>query len=446
MLDELKRLIQLNIYVYSLQLNDEETNKENDYFDELIRRPLSRYKETMYLNLYQTHFSYIKDFKKYAKSYACPKCGKKWVDSYKLNRHELTCDGAITYEYPGGAYHLPPTIFKKLKDEGIVVPQEDRYYPFRATYDIECLLKPLEDDGTPKLQWEAVHELLSVSVCSNVRGYTKPRCFVSEGESSVVVKDMIDYAAVLTAYGCTEIKCFFPYEWMDSLEKLERTELPPASAFYSKVKMTHISEEDYTYCQEVWKDHNMHTMKDFLTWYNNKDVVTMLDAVQRMSDFYKDRQIDMFKDGISVPGLTMKYLFMDIGDTYFTCMDNEDAYKLFKNNIVGGPSIIFHRYLMRENGREPKTCQKVIGYDANALYLWSLMQGMPTGCYIRRRAEEDFKREYSQRVGRMATQWLEWVGYQHGNVIRHKFNNTEKRIGPRQLPVDGFCSDTGEIF
>ncbi|XP_066278985.1 uncharacterized protein [Branchiostoma lanceolatum] len=592
MLDELERLFQLNIYVYSLQPNDEETDKENDYFAELVRRPLSRHKDTMYLNLYQTHFSYIKDVKKYAKSYACPKCGKKWKDAYKLNRHELTCDGAITYEYPGGAYHLPPTIFEKLKDEGIIVPLEDRYYPFRATYDIECLLKPLEDDGTPKLQWEAVHELLSVSVCSNVPEYTKPQCFVSGGDPSVVVKDMIEYllqisrtaydvlrrkvawvfeeierrrqrdleqvmegekesdesvdgddqdtkrkkhyltklideydrylsqlvvigfntgkydlnamnkvffphlfdqqsrlrpikrnndfmsietedlkfldlsnyvapgfsyAAVLAAYGCTETKGFFPYEWMDSLEKLERPELPPASTFYSKLKMVHISEEDYTYCQEVWKDHDMHTMKDFLTWYNNKDVVPMLEAVQRMSDFYKDRQIDMFKDGISVPGLTMKYLFMDIGDTYFTCMDNEDVYKLFKNNIVGGPSIIFHRdhqkgvtcireREMKEDGREPKTCQKVIGYDANALYLWSLMQDMPTGCYIRRRAEEGFKREYSQRVGRMATQWLEWVGYQQGKVIRHKFNNTEKRIGPRQLPVDGFCSDTGEIF
>ncbi|KAI8486087.1 hypothetical protein Bbelb_361870 [Branchiostoma belcheri] len=137
MLDDLERLFQLNIYVYSLQPNDEKANEENDYFAELVRRPLSRHKDTMYLNLYQTHFSYIKDFKKYAKSYACPKCGKKWKDSYELNRHELKCDGAISYQYPGGAYHLPSTIFEKLKDEGIVVPPEDQYYPFRATYDIE---------------------------------------------------------------------------------------------------------------------------------------------------------------------------------------------------------------------------------------------------------------------------------------------------------------------
>ncbi|KAI8484950.1 hypothetical protein Bbelb_373570 [Branchiostoma belcheri] len=552
MLDRLEKLFQLNIYVYCLQSNNEETDEENDYFAELVRRPLSRHKDTMYLNLYQTHFSYIKDFKQYAKSYSCPKCGKKWKETYKLNRHELNCDGAISYQYPGGAYHLPPTIFEKLKDEGILVPPEDRYYPFRATYDIECLLKPLKDDNTPKLQWEAVHELLSVSVCSNVPECTEPQCFISSGDPSAVVKDMIEYLLQISgaAYNVlrrnaawifeelerkrqrdlelemrgeeegkesvdaddqdskrkrhylTKLmdeydlnamkKVFFPYlfdqqsrlrpirrnnDFMsletENLKFLDLTNYvapgfsyaavlaaygcTETKAFYSKLKMAHITEEDYAYCQEVWKDHNMRTMKDFLTWYNNKDVVPMLEAVQKMFDFYKERQIDMFKDGISVPGLTMKYLFMDLDDTYFTCMDNEDVYKLFKNNIVGGPSIIFHRHHqkgvtcirereMKEDGREPKTCQKVIGYDANALYLWSLMQEMPTGCHIRRRADEGFKREYSQGVGRMATQWLEWVGYQHGKVIRHKFNNTEKRIGPRQIPVDGFCSDTGEIF
>jgi hypothetical protein len=29
--------------------------------------------------------------------------------------------------------------------------------------------------------------------------------------------------------------------------------------------------EDYQLCQKVWEDNNMTTMKEFLTWYNNKD-------------------------------------------------------------------------------------------------------------------------------------------------------------------------------
>jgi hypothetical protein len=71
----------------------------------------------------------------------------------------------------------------------------------------------------------------------------------------------------------------------------------------------------------------------------------MLEAIDKMFQFNQNRHIDMFKDGISVPGLTLKYMFQDLPD-YFTLPDekNKDLYDLCKNNIVGGPSIVFHRY------------------------------------------------------------------------------------------------------
>jgi hypothetical protein len=59
----------------------------------------------------------------------------------------------------------------------------------------------------------------------------------------------------------------------------------------------------------------MKTMKELLTWYNNKDVETMLEAIDKMFQFNQNRRIDMFKDG--VPGLVLKYMFQDLPD-YFT--------------------------------------------------------------------------------------------------------------------------------
>ena len=41
-------------------------------------------------------------------------------------------------------------------------------------------------------------------------------------------------------------------------------------------------------------------------------------------------------------------------------------------------------------GRDPKLCQGVVGYDTYALYLWSIMQEMPTGHYARRRLRPGF--------------------------------------------------------
>ena len=35
----------------------------------------------------------------------------------------------------------------------------------------------------------------------------------------------------------------------------------------------------------------MKTMKEFMVWYNNKDVVPMLEALEKMFQFYKNRHI-----------------------------------------------------------------------------------------------------------------------------------------------------------
>ena len=59
----------------------------------------------------------------------------------------------------------------------------------------------------------------------------------------------------------------------------------------------------------------------------------------------------MFKDGISVPGLTLKHLFLYLSpQTYFSLLDqaNSELYYLIKDNNTGGLSIIFHRYHQKQ--------------------------------------------------------------------------------------------------
>ncbi len=189
----------------------------------------------------------------------------------------------------------------------------------------------------------------------------------------------------------------------------------------------------------------------------NRDVVPFLEALEKQSKFYTERGIDMLKDGISVPGLTLKYLFQGLGeDTYFTLFDekNSDLHHLVKDQIVGGPSQIFHRYheknvtKLREAdyGEEAKMCQGVTGFDCNALYLWALTQDMPTGWFVRRKAEDDFEPKKSHPQSRDAVEWLEWTMAKQGIEIRHAFNGKEKRLGRRQLPVDGWCKATQTVY
>ena len=217
-----------------------------------------------------------------------------------------------------------------------------------------------------------------------------------------------NYAKFLKAYGATEEKGFFPYEYMDSLERLKETQLPPQEAFSSSLTGESLSQENYDHCQRVWEEQGMETLEDFLVYYNNKDVTPFLEALQTMTAFYqKEMHVDMFKQAISLPGLTLRILFDSVQDTdaFFQLFGqkDEDMCRLVKDQIVGGPSIIFHRYheagitKLREwdYGTDAKTCQSILGLDDNALYLWSLMQDMPTGNYVRRKAENQFKHETS---------------------------------------------------
>ena len=125
----------------------------------------------------------------------------------------------------------------------------------------------------------------------------------------------------------------------DVPRQTQRQPAPPSRSLFQYI------EKPKYLCQREWEDNDMNTMKEFLVWYNNKDVVPMLEAIEKMFRFYKNRHIDMFKDSISVTGLTLKYMFQDLPD-YFTLPDekNKDMYDLCKNGIVEGPSIVFHRY------------------------------------------------------------------------------------------------------
>ena len=597
-IDELikvESVFEVNIVVYNLR---EESAQ-------LVRRSLGKHDNTMYVNLYESHFSYIKDIRMYSHSYKCSKCENSlWKYPSLLKRHELTCEAGVRHVYNGGVYHPPPSVFERLDDEGIVVDEGLRYYPYRATFDFEYFFTgdKLPAD-TDHVQWVARHVPLSVSVASNVPGHETPQCYVTDGDSDKLVGSMMSdlsaisdaafdmlmpsydnvlnelkvrkdawdeaerkapreddskledaeeveveesktnpyktligqllgwlhqlpvigfnsgrydlnvikqffipyllkpskqdnedveeeeaddddetrfvikrqntfmcfatkklkflditsylapgfsYDKYLKAYGCELQKGHFPYEYMDDIGKLEDRALPPQEAFYSRLKNEGISDDDYARCQVVWCANRMKSMRDFLVWYNNRDVIPFLEAIAKQFAFYHDRGIDMFKDGISVPGLSLLHLFNDLpNDTYFTVFNrtNSDLHKLVKDNIVGGPAIIFHRYHEKDvtkirGGGE--TCRSIVGYDANALYLWALMQDMPTGWYTRRREENKFRPQQAQPYGQMAAQWLTSVSFTTGHTIRHQSNGREKRVG--KLLVDGWCAKTRTAY
>ena len=136
----------------------------------------------------------------------------------------------------------------------------------------------------------------------------------------------------------------------------------------------------------------MKTFKDFLEWYNNLDVEPFVMVVERLRGYYFKMGIDMFKISVSVPGLARQMLFecgrKDGGS--FALFDKATIvlYRTIKQNIIGEPSIIFHRFHEKHKtflrGNPEKRCQNILEFDANALYLYCMDQPMPTGPFVRR--------------------------------------------------------------
>ena len=187
-LHKVESKFETNVVVYQLvEIDNGKTVAE------LVCRSPAQYPETMYVNLHETHYSYIRDINMYCHSWRCRYCEQAlWKPPQDLLRHERTCEGGIRRVYKGGVYRPPSLIFERLDDEGIIVEDVLRYYPYRTTFDFECYF---DRDNVPAdsdiVQWIARHVPLSVSLASNVPGYETPRCYVTEGDSDKLVADMM---------------------------------------------------------------------------------------------------------------------------------------------------------------------------------------------------------------------------------------------------------------
>ena len=246
----------------------------------------------------------------------------------------------------------------------------------------------------------------------------------------------LSYAAWCRAYGCELQKLVFPYEWFDSFEKLNHKGPVKYEEFYSSLKggIT-ISQEEYqNFCDEFHK-RGCVTMKDWLKEYNLADVEPFIEALEKTREQYYPDEIDLLKDAVSIPGISMTYVLnkalkmkkksdpdlfapgdpckckckndcqkkgcekcKEIRDNCKICTKNE-AYEMLTTGMIGGPSIVFCRHAEAgvskirshiysdsgaggeagANQADAKTCRSVQGLDANSLYLFCSGQEMPCG-------------------------------------------------------------------
>ena len=203
----------------------------------------------------------------------------------------------------------------------------------------------------------------------------------------------ITYDKWVKTYGATLTKSWLPYEWFDSPDKLAFPGLPPYMAWYSKLKGAYVlSLKEYDDCHRIFRERGMQTFGDWLEYYNNLDVAPFLEALQKMKEFYTSLGVDIFKDAVSLPGVSQQYILRKTlqprkgykpPELY---APNAEAYAMLKAAVVGGPSLVFTRKHVAGETRirshqyeDARLVRRILGYDANSLYPSTMMKEMPCG-------------------------------------------------------------------
>ena len=75
-------------------------------------------------------------------------------------------------------------------------------------------------------------------------------------------------------------KGIYPYDFMDSLKKFDKTELPNKEEFYSILNDENISDEDYQHAKNVWLTFNLKSIGEYQDLYLKSDILLLLDVFE----------------------------------------------------------------------------------------------------------------------------------------------------------------------
>ena len=336
-----------------------------------------------------------KDKKQFNKAFDC------WICGEELGNNRVRDHCHYTGRYRGAAHNNCNLNFSKPK--GVPV-----FFHNLSGYDSHLFIKSL---GSPNkketLECIPNNEEKYITFTKNiiVGQYTNKKGEVKDKTFKIVFKDSLKFMSsslgalvnnlpkdgfknISKYYTPEQVelikqKGFYPYEYINSIEKFNDTKLPPRKAFYSKLTERGITEKDYKHAWNVWNTFKMKTFKDYHELYNETVVLLLADVFENFRDLC-----------LKIYGLDPVYYFTAPGLAWDAClkMTNIDLELLsdpnmllmFEKGIRGGISMISNRYGEANNkymgqGFNRNKLKKYLMYlDANNLYGCAMSMKLPT--------------------------------------------------------------------
>ena len=149
---------------------------------------MKRSKTTSLLR-YENHICWTADIYKFLKKFRCYVCDHFFNGSNNLEVHMKNCSERTKHHYPSGAYQLSETIFERLEDVNINVPQELRLFSNLIVFDFESITVPDNTIRNTELtSWIGKHVPIRVSISSNLLSET---IFICNEDTNQLIRDYV---------------------------------------------------------------------------------------------------------------------------------------------------------------------------------------------------------------------------------------------------------------
>ena len=167
-------------------------------------------------------------------------------------------------------------------------------------------------------------------------------------------------------------KGVYPYEYMDSWERLDETSLLDKEAFYSSLNMEDITDVDHRQAKRVFKNLNNKNLGDYHNLYVQSDILLLADVFEN----FRNKCIEIYElDSAhfqSAAGLGWQACLKK-SEVKLELLTDADMLLMVEKGIRGGICHAIHRYakannMHMKNYDKNKESSYIQYLDANNLY------------------------------------------------------------------------------
>ena len=258
---------------------------------------------------------------------------------------------------------------------GVIAKNKEDYISFSIKVPVDSYIDKNGEEKDKLIELRFIESFKFM--CSSLDSLTKN--LVSWGKKLFGFEDYSDLQ-----YDLLTRKGVYPYEYVNSLDRFDETQLPPLSVFYSNLNMSWISEEDYHHAHRVWKEFGIHNLGHYHDLYLRTDVVLLANMYEAFRDtFLTHYKLDPAHFYTS-PGLAWKACLKHTG-IKLELLTDPYMLLMFERGIRGGITQAVRKYASANNKYmgdrfDPKSESSYLQYlDANNLYGCAMSQPLPTG-------------------------------------------------------------------